>query len=988
MIRPVFAFVFCVAAVLIPSAQAADQPANPTGKPPIFETDILPIFKAKCAGCHNPRAKKAELDLTSLAAVAEGGESGELIVGGKPDDSLLYEMIHAGLMPPEDAKKPLTKAEIQTIRHWIQTGAKSKKGDAVSTADLVTQHDIIPLLNLRCTVCHGLRKQQAGLDLTSKSSMLKGGKSRAVIVPGHPGESLILKRIHAEDMPPRKLLVRFGVRPMTAPEIATLSDWIEAGALEVDVQPDVATTEPDPLVTDEDRQFWAFQTPVRPDVPRVKHQARVRNPLDAFLLQKLEEQQLAFSPEADRLTLIRRVAFDLTGLAPDWEDVETFLADDSPRAYETMVEGYLASSRYGERWGQFWLDLAGYADSEGKRSADPIRPHAWRYRDYVIRAFNTDKPYDRFLLEQIAGDELVDYEHADEITPQMYDNLVATAFLRMAPDGTGSDIVDTAVERMEVIADELNIFSAGILGLTMKCAQCHSHKYDPIPQRDYYRLMAVFKGAYDEHDWLKPSFVPGQTKTAKAGRVLPHVSADEIAKWQAEKSRHDQQLADAQQELKQLRDRLIEKLRAEQIAKLPAEIQDKVKQLLNTPKPKRTKEQKKLAAKYEADLTFDDKQLSKADSDFKKLAAATAKQVKELQAKAPTQPQIRALWDRGVPSPTYIYRRGEVTNPDRLVGPGVPAVLTDGKTPFDVQPPWPGANSSGRRLALARWLIEPNHPLTARVMVNRIWRFHFGRGIVKSLGNFGHTGSRPTQPELLDWLAREFVDRKWSVKQMHRLMMNSTAYRQSSQMTDKLAELDPENALVSRMPLRRMEAEVVRDSVLLVAGRLDETQFGQPDPVNVRPDGLATSIEGKQGWRRSIYVQHRRKEMPTILENFDLPQMIPNCVERPSATVVSQALHLMNDSLILKLSGLFAERVQTEAGTEPYRQIEHAYRIALSRSPTEEEKQLSLETLAALTKRWKSELGGEADKDNEAEKRALANLCHMLINSAAFLYVD
>ncbi|MBT4867169.1 MAG: DUF1553 domain-containing protein [Planctomycetaceae bacterium] len=984
VIRPAFVVIFWLASVLTATAQAADQPA----KSPIFETDILPIFKAKCASCHNPRAKKAELDLTTLDAVAKGGESGELIVGGKPDDSLLYEMIHEGLMPPEDFKKPLTKAEIETISRWIQAGAKSKNGDALSKADLVTQHDIIPLMNLRCTVCHGLRKQEAGLDLRSKSSMLKGGKSGPAIVLGKPEESLILKRLHAAEMPPRKLLVRFGIRPMNSAEIAMLSKWIAADGPEVEMQLDVATTAPDPLVTDEDRKFWAFQKPNRPAVPRVNHQALVRNPLDAFLLKTLEGQQLSYSPEADKLTLIRRVAFDLTGLAPDWKDVETFLADDSPKAYEKMVARYLASKRYGERWGQYWLDLAGYADSEGKRSADPIRPHAWRYRDYVIRAFNADKPYDRFLLEQIAGDELADYEHAAEVTPQMYDNLVATAFLRMAPDGTGSDIVDTAVERMEVIADELNIFTAGILGLTMKCAQCHSHKYDPIPQRDYYRLMAVFKGAYDEHDWLKPSFVPGQTETAKAGRVLVHVLADELTKWQADKLQHEQRVTAAQQKLKQPRKLLIEKLRSERIAKLPAEVQEKVKQLLGTPKPKRNAEQKQLAAKYEASLKFDDKKLSKADSDFKKLAAATAKQVKELTAKAPKQPQIRALWDRGVPSPTYIYRRGDVTNPDRLVGPGVPAVLTDGKTPFDVQPPWPGANKSGRRLALARWLIEPNHPLTSRVMINRIWKFHFGRGIVKSLGNFGHTGSRPTQPELLDWLSREFIDREWSIKQMHRLMMTSSAYRQSSQMTDKLAELDPENALLSRMPLRRMEAEVVRDSVLLVAGRLDETRFGQPDPVSVRPDGLVTSTESKQGWRRSIYVQHRRKEMPTILENFDLPQMIPNCVERPSATVASQALHLSNDSMILKLSGQFAERVQTEAGTEPYRQIEHAYQIALSRPPTDEEKQVSLETLAALTKRWKAELGGEADKDNEAEKRALVNLCHTLINSAAFLYVD
>jgi len=956
-------------------------------KIPLFESHVLPIFKAKCAGCHNPKAQKAQLDLTSMAGVLKGSESGDILVRSKPGESLLYEMISDGLMPPEDAKKPLTKSEVALIRLWIQTGAKSKS-PAQAAALRVTQHDVIPIMNLRCTICHGLRTMQAGLDLRTKASMLKGGKSGPAFVTGQPQKSLMLKRIHASEMPPRKLLVDFGIRPIELPEIETLTKWIAQGAPEVAIAADVATTEPDPLVTDADRQFWSFQPPLRPALPAVNDRSRVRNPVDAFLLQKLQARGLSFSPEADKLTLIRRVAYDLTGLPPRWAEVEEFLADNSPAAYETMLERYLASQHYGERWGQYWLDLSGYADSEGKRSADPLRPHAWRYRDYVIRAFNADKPYDQFLLEQIAGDELADYENAPAITQTLMDNLVATGFLRMAPDGTGSDIVNTSVERMEVIADEINIFSGAVLGLTIKCAQCHSHKYDPIPQRDYYRLLAVFQGAYDQHDWLKPSFVPSQTKSKAPGRVLPYVVVEETVHWKAQQRQVTEQISQTKSQLEETRKRLTEKYLAERLAKLPDQLRDDLRKMLATPAAQRTEIQKYLAVKFEKQLQMNEDKLKKIDAKYKSQAAATSRKLKELEATTPKQPHIRALWDRGTPSPTYIYRRGEITNPGRLVGPGVPSMLTDGKTPFRVTPPWPGASQTGRRLALARWLIDPEHPLTARVMVNRLWRFHFEQGIVKSLDNFGHTGSRPTHPELLDWLAREFIEQGWSIKAMHRLMMTSNAYRQVSALTPKLEQIDPPNELVSRMPLKRMEAELVRDSIICIAGELDRRQFGRPDAVTVREDGLVTSVKSVNGWRRSLYVQHRRKEMPTILESFDLPQMIPNCIQRPDSTVASQALHLLNDSMIRELATAFATRMMTEVGNESYRQVEQVYQVALSRLPSDDERQISIEALEQLTRYWRQQLQGDSLPEDEAPTRALANFCHMIVNSAAFLYID
>ncbi len=990
--------------ILLTAAQsvADSKPPNQDGEKsaakqgsPVFERDVLPIFKVKCLGCHNAKGRKGGLDLSRMPSVRKGGESGVILDTKKPSAGLLFEMVHDRTMPPE-GKPQLTKSEVDTIERWITSGAKSQAADQVAQ---VNQHDVLPILYLRCTVCHGLRKQEAGLDLRTKASMLKGGKSGPAIVLGKPEDSLMVKRIHTKDMPPPKLIIQFGVRQMESAELKLLTEWIRQGAPEVDIKPDVATTEPDPLVSDEDRKFWSFQPPRRSTVPTVKNRNGVRKPIDAFLLKKLEQRGLGFSPEAESLTLIRRVAFDLTGLPPTWKEVERFLADDSDDAYEKMVDRYLASPRYGERWGQYWLDLAGYADSEGKRSADPIRPHAWRYRDYVVRAFNNDKPYDRFLLEQIAGDELEDYENASEITEQLRDNLIATAFLRMAPDGTGSDIVNTVAERFEVIGDEIEVFGSVVLGLTLKCAQCHSHKYDPIPQRDYYRLMAVFKGAYDEHDWLKPSFVPGQTKVKAPGRVLSFVSAAEREEWQAAKQVVEKQIAATQAKLAQQQLTLAAKHLNERLSKLPEQLREDLRKTLDTPAKKRNEIQKYLAGKFEKQLRVGADELKKLEPAFKKLSDQTAKGVKALQAKMPREPQIRALWDRGVPSPTYIYRRGEYTNVGQLVGPGVPSALTDGKTPFDVKPPWPGSKKTGRRLALARWLVGTDHPLTARVMVNRIWYHHFGRGIVKSLSNFGSTGTPPTHPELLDWLAREFIAQKWSIKAMHRLMMNSSAYRQDSKPAPKLDELDPENELVARMPLKRMEAEVVRDSVIQVAGRLDVSQFGNPDAVKVQPDGLVTSVASDKGWRRSIYVQHRRKEMPTILENFDLPQMIPNCTERPDSTVASQALHLMNNSMIRELAASFAKRVQAEVGDDRYQQVERVYEIALSRLPSDEERQLGQQTLLELTQQWTKLAADTKPANNKDSKtrspasdrpeiKALANYCHTIINSAAFLFID
>jgi mono/diheme cytochrome c family protein len=906
------------------------------------------LLQAKCVRCHVGPSPKAGLDLSTFAGALKGSESGPVIVPGKPDDSLLVQKIRAGKMPPIKNER-LTDAEVRIVEQWVSTAANSE-----STAPAaITQHDVIPIMLRHCTVCHGLRRQEAKLDLHDKASMLRGGKSGSAIVPGKPEQSLLIKKLRAGLMPPNSRLVEASVKPVEPSEIETLVRWIAAGAPEVAIAPDVATTSPDPMVTDKDRQFWAFQPPKPVAIPTVHHQDRVRNPIDAFVLQKLEQRGLSLSPEADRVTLIRRVSFDLTGLPPEPAQIQEFLNDRAPGAYERLVDRLLASPRYGERWGRFWLDLAGYADSEGKREQDLPRPNAWRYRDYVIRSFNNDKPYDRFLLEQIAGDELADYEHTREITQEICDNLVATGFLRMAPDATWANITGYAPDRVEVIADEIDILGSAVMGMTMKCCRCHNHKFDPIPQRDYYRLVDIFKGAYDEYDWLKPDVRPGLGPVSQdplGGRLLSCVTTTERRAWEANNARIESEISAT--------NRLIEnKVRSIQ-AKLPSF------------------------------LHVDRNSLKAVSPTFKKDSDAADARIRSLQGQRAPEPKIQALWDRGEPSPTYIYVRGDSQHPGKLVGPGVPSVLTDGKTPFVVTPPWPGAKKTGRRLAFAKWLVQPNHPLTARVAVNQIWRHHFGVGLVKTPGNFGRAGMPPSHPELLDWLAREFVARGWSFKEMHRLMVTSATYRQSSAVSQDREKADPDNSLLSRMPLVRLDAEELYDSISLVAGRLDETQYGPADAIRARPDGLVTPTGSARGWRRLVYVQETRKQLATHLESFDFPAMNPNCIERRDSTVAPQALHLMNNGMVHQLAEQFAQRMLREAGPNPDKLIERVYSVAFGRPPSYEERKVALDGLAQLTYLWTNEPVGGKPAQPDASLKALTTFCHAILNSAGFLYVD
>ena len=945
--------------LLIQVAFAAGSQANELT--PDFAREIQPLLSAKCGKCHSEGVQKGGLDLSTLQGVRSGGESGEELLSATLDESHLWILVDSGEMPPE-GEPALNEDEIDLIRRWIEFGDTSSEPGMIAEKE-ITEHDVLPIVLLRCNTCHGPRLQDGGLDLRTRDAMLKGGKSGAAMVPGDPDSSLMIQQIESEACPPSDSLLKFFVRRPTAAEVQTLRKWIAQGAPVSNDQPDVAATMADPLVTDADRKHWAFQPPTRPTIG---------NSIDDLIREKLEAVGLSLSPAADRDTLIRRVYFDLIGMPPELDEWQHWRHSDDPKWYQAMVDHVLASPHYGERWGRYWLDLAGYADSEGGISADPIREVAWKYRDYVIDALNDDKPYDRFLLEQLAGDELVDYEHAPEITDEIVENLVATGFLRMGIDETGSRTMNFVPERLKVISDAITVVSSGLMGLTMECTRCHSHKYDPIPQRDYYRLKAVFQGALDEHDWS--SFKTRKLNVGTESHRQRIAATNPPLEKEIKRLQSKQTQLTAELQLTLLRHHYPEQSDADNRATLAAlEIADN----------NRTLPQKILVERLQyADLMPESEQPD-AVREARIAIQELERQIQFKRRELVPPLTIRALWDLGRPSPTFILQRGEHDKPGRLVGPGVPSVLTDGRTPFHVVPPFAeGTQKTGRRLAFARWLTQPDHPLTSRVMVNRIWFHHFGSGLVKTLDNFGVQGDRPTHPELLDWLAIEFVRSGWSLKAMHRLILNSQTYQQSTLVTDQHIKLDPQNRLVSRMSLRRLDAEALRDSLLSVSGRLDATPGGIPDAVAVDRDGLVSvepTIGG--GWRRSIYSQYRRTEIPTIMDTFDYPQMGPNCTTRSVSNVSPQSLMLMNDDHISQLARSFAARVhdllRDQREATPGDRVDLVYQLALTRMPHEQERQLGIEMLGELELLW----------DGKSQQ-ALETFCHTMLNSAAFLYID
>ena len=970
-------------------------PAQEAG-PPGFETDVLPIFRQHCLQCHSDQARQGGLSLESLERVLAGGDSGSVVVAHKPLESRLLVLINSGGMPM--GGEPLEAGAIEVVRRWIEAGMPGETPEAPlpATAPPVREREVMAaILGAKCLPCHGRRRQEAGLDLRTREDLLKGGKSGPAIVPGKPEESLLVRRIQAQEMPPPQLQEQFSVRGLTSVEFEKVQAWIAAGAPPDPEKP--PETDPGRVSTagSKDRQFWSFQPPSRPEEPGVKGRDRIRNPIDAFLLARLEAEDLGYSPPADRLALMRRAHLDLVGLPPSPEEIRAYLADSDPRAYERLVDRLLESPHYGERWARYWLDAVGYADSEGGVSSDEVRPHAFRYRDYVIRSLNADKPYDRFLTEQLAGDELFDYKAAETYGPDQLDLLVATGFLRMGPDSTYSTEQNNLPERLDVVATQIEILSSSTMGLTLACARCHDHKFDPLSQRDYYSLSAILRTAYDPYDWLSPSMGcigVGASCNDSNTRLLPLPSPGELRDVEEHNAPFKRKIAELERQLEQKARPLRKQILEEKMAALPESLRQDLEDASQAEPEERTPVQKYLLDKFAQTLQVTQADLLQRFKDFAEASKEIEEQIKDEKKKLKDKPKIRALFDMGGrPTPTRILGRGEYTNPGDQVLPGVPAVLNGELTPYRVEKPDWSTETTGRRLALAKWLTQPNHPLTARVMVNRIWQHHFGVGLVSTPGNFGSTGARPSHPKLLDWLAREFVDGGWSLKSLHRLVMTSTAYRQTSSAGRLSLESDPDNLLLSRFPLRRMDADALRDSILWVAGRLDPTRYGPADELEVKPDGEVIAKESPKGYRRSIYVRQRRSRPLSLLESFDAPLLVPNCLKRPHSTVSSQALQLENSQLVRLSARHMAGRVIDAVGEDPSRQIERVYLLALSRPPTAEESAKAEEVLGSLTREWKRHLEVEIPAEpvaSKAEWLALASLCHTFLNSAEFLYVN
>ncbi len=713
---------------------------------------------------------------------------------------------------------------------------------------------------------------------------------------------------------------------------------------------------------------WAFQPVIRPALPKVAKDKRswVRTSVDHFILQGLAKQKIDPSPEADRPTLTRRLYFDLLGLPPTPEEVAAFVNDTRPDAYEKLVDKLLDSPHYGERWGQHWLDTAGYADSNGYFDADSDRPLAYKYRDYVIRSINIDKPFDRFVREQIAGDELAGYVPNGDVTPDMEDLLVATHFLRNASDGTGEsdgNAMELRVDRYSVLEGTVQLIGSVFMGMTVQCARCHDHKFEPFAQQDYYQLQAILRPGYDPDHWLKPN-----------QRLLTTGTRAHREKVQAAIDLADREIKATRESIDGLTKPFRKLIQSENLQGLPEADRKKVQAALDAKEKDRNKEMKELLKKHEALVEIKDDAITKR---FPEVADGLRNLTQKLQDREKNKPaplpQISAFVESGstnIPS-HFILVRGNYAKPGREVSPGIPGILERPNNPYKITPI---KSSSGRRLAFANWLTSTNNPVVPRLMVNRIWQHHFGVGLVRTPDNFGVTGTKPSHPELLDFLASEFEAGGWKLKPLHRLIVNSAAYRQSSAHREAAHKTDPDNTWLWRFPMQRLDAESIRDAMLAATGEIDLQLAGPFIAKDKSEEGQYVITESKPGaHRRSIYLQQRRTTPVTFLDVFDGAKMSPNCVQRTSSTVALQSLALLNSDFVRARSKAFASRITRQEKETPAR-IDLAFQLAIGRKPNQAEQKAADEFLVA--------------QGSSPEPARWTDFCQTIFASSAFLFVE
>ncbi|MCS7026996.1 MAG: PSD1 and planctomycete cytochrome C domain-containing protein [Bryobacteraceae bacterium] len=795
--------------------------------------------------------------------------------------------------------------------------------------------EALRILERNCLSCHSRQLALSGLDLSSREGALKGGTRGAAVRPGDV-HSLLLQAVRQESklaMPPGKKL--------PSDEIETLRRWVESGAL----WPRQNSAPGQPV-------WWSFRKVVRPAVPQSAN-PWVRNAIDAFVLAKLTEKGLKPSSPADGATLVRRLYFDLLGLPPTREQIDEYLRDQRPDAWERLVDKLLSSPHYGEKWGRHWLDLVRYADTAGFE-LDPYIADAWRYRDYVIASFNADKPYDRFIREQLAG---------DEFWPEDPESVMGTGFFCVGPNRDYyPDQAD--INRVETLTDYTDTTGSVFMGLTLGCARCHDHKYDPIPQRDYYRLQAIFAPA---------------VKTRIALNRLGSLGYDVAA------NSREIKLQNIGEEIGAIQHRCRSKIYAQKMSLLRPEVQ----QALQTEDEKRTPAQKALATENAAKVAVSDAEIRACltPEESERLRAIEVRLVSLFASYRP-KPFACGVNDVGNHAPpTFMPVRGELLGV--RVEPGFLTVLGGGEVGPGVDHreatgPIPLGPTTYRRKSLAEWITQPDHPLTARVMVNRIWHYHFGRGIVSTTSDFGSKGALPTHPELLDWLASEFVARKWSVKEMHRLILTSATWKQSSQITAEHRQKDPQNQWLSRFSRRRLSAEELRDSVLFATGNLNRKAGGRPvvtplskeetfGMIGRMEDSWIVHFDPSEYRRRSIYLMQKRTFRLPMLEVYDAPESMLSCPRRDSSTTAPQALTMLNGAFVMEQGARFARQLVSLEQTEA---IRRAWRSILLREPQADELANARQFLVRQL---------ETTGNDEA---ALVELVRGLLNSNEFLYVD
>ena len=814
------------------------------------------------------------------------------------------------------------------------------------------QHEVLPLMEARCVACHG-EEASAGLDLRTLDAVLRGSSGGPAIAPGEPEKSVLWQKVSSDAMP-------IGGDPLSTDEKRLIRDWIEKGQFpKRDRAAEDASAEA--RVREAAEGVWAFESPVQQTPPAVANAEQVRSPIDAFVLEKLEEVGTSLSPEADRATLIRRAYLDLTGLPPSPEEVAAFVADGSPRAYEELIDRLLASPAYGERWARHWMDAAGYADGNGFLGDEP-RTHAWQYRDWVIRALNDDLPYDEFLIAQIAGDQVADWRPGERLTPEAADLMRATGFLRLTPDGTDNQSIYQIDKQWDGFHVMTEVTTEAVMGVNMNCVRCHDHKFDPFLQKDYYRLMAIYRPVFDpdpvfppppDTNWLAANVGSGSWPA----RYFLNADQDEIDRFL-----EAQTASPTRSELRAKRDDVRTDWRKKQYAKLDEPLRSELLEILDIPLSERSAVRTALLGEQEAVFRISDSDLAELYPEYAAMKAEYESNVER--AKAIRPEMIWAAWDVTTqPGTQHVLLRGSYESPGDPVEPGVPVILDDPSNPFTVPEQTEGSHHTGRRLAFAKWLTKPDHPLTARVIVNRVWQHHFGAGIVATPDDFGSQGAPPTHPELLDWLAVSLIEHDWSLKWLHRQIMTSNVYRQSSETSDAKYVLDEPNKLLGRWAPRRLEAEAVRDSILEVSGMLNRTMYGEPIALCSAEDGnflpeTSGRIDGEKikGFefdpppceaaegelppgrdpnRRSIYLQIRREAAAGFLEAFDQPLMDTNASVRFRSAVPKQALSALHNPLMMDASRRLAKRARAEAGEDLVAQISRAISLAHARPPTE-----------------------------------------------------